>query len=104
MPNGKCFRPYRLPGKYCCIVCRELKGAEEFYKDSSRYNGCCSRCQDCDNKRRNEQYHLSKHLIEKRVADIKSDGEGKDLIGTKTYTKTAMRDAQGLPVWIEKTI
>ena len=50
MPNGKVYRPYRIPGKYCCIICRDLKDAEEFYKDSTRYNGCGSRCKKCDNR------------------------------------------------------
>ena len=110
MPNGKCFRPYRLPGKYCCIVCRELKDAEEFYKDSSRYNGCCSRCKDCDNNRWREEKigpdvkvrtapaqctstdnRWAERQIKKRVEEIKSD------------YRIVKRDKHGLPVFVEKT-
>ena len=90
MPNGICYRPYRIPGKYTCYLCKELKDAEEFYKDSSRYNGCCSRCKQCEGSRDNS-YKWSKRQIEKRVEEIKSD------------YKVVQRDKTGLPVFIEKT-
>ena len=48
MPNGKVYRPYRLPGKYACITCRNLLDADAFYKDCTRYNGCSSRCKTCE--------------------------------------------------------
>ena len=115
MPNGKCYVPYRLPGKYSCYICQDLKDADEFYKDSSRWNGCCSRCKKCDNQRR-EVRRTSEYQTDndwslrqerKRMDEIKGDTEGKDLIPDREstiYTKVAMRDAQGIPVWIEKTI
>lgn len=90
MPNGKCYRPYRLPGRYACIVCRELKDAEEFHKDSSRYNGCCSRCKSCDNSR-DKSYRWSKRQIKERVEEIKSD------------YNVVQRDKHGSPVFVEKT-
>ena len=94
MPNGKCFRPYRIPGSYQCITCRDLKDAEEFYKDSSRFNGCSSRCKDCERLWSKERttgqrfiesergFHTtrsqtdnrwSRRQIKKRVEEIKSD-------------------------------
>ena len=45
------YVPYKLPGKYCCYLCRKLKDPEEFYKDSARWNGCGSRCKKCDDYR-----------------------------------------------------
>ena len=110
MPNGKCYQPYRIPGAYTCYICRDLKDAEEFYKDSTRYSGCSSRCKKCDDRRRearrSEAYQTddtsSRRLMKKRMDDIKSTSEGADLIPS-VYRKTVQRDAQGLPVWIEKT-
>lgn len=69
MPNGKCYRPFRLPGKYVCCRCKDLKDAEEFYKDSSRYNGCASRCKDCEKKR--TQYRYDPFRVKKRIEEIK---------------------------------
>ena len=74
MPNGKCYRPYRLAGKYPCSVCKELKDAEEFYKDSSRFNGCSSRCRDCEGKRTRTRWTQTQ--ISKRVEEIKSGLNG----------------------------
>ena len=72
MPNGKCFRPYRIPGMYKCITCEDLKDAEAFYKDSSRFNGCSSRCKDCEKKRGKARYRFSQFQVKKRVEEIKS--------------------------------
>ena len=72
MPNGKCYRPYRLPGKYHCYKCRELKDAEEFYKDSSRFNGCASRCKDCEKKRSRDRYRWTEFETKKRMEEIKA--------------------------------
>lgn len=72
MPNGKIFRPYRLPGRYCCTVCRDLKDAEEFYKDSSRYNGCASRCKDCEKKRGRTRHRWTEFEVKKRAEEIKA--------------------------------
>ena len=69
MPNGKCYRPYRLPGKYTCCRCQDLKDAESFYKDASRYNGCSSRCMDCEKKRSKLRTRFE---IKKRMEEIKA--------------------------------
>lgn len=123
MPNGKCYRPYRMPGKYCCIVCRDLKDAEEFYKDCTRYNGCGSRCKKCDNLKRearrnsvNQRFapsaksldtpstqtdnSWSRRQIKKRIDEIKSDLQP---VGPTVYRRAVKKDTQGRPVWIEKT-
>lgn len=65
MPKGKRYQPYRLPGAYTCCMCRDLKDAEDFYKDSSRFNGCSSRCKDCCNKRREEKRRLTRFEVKK---------------------------------------
>ena len=90
MPNGKCYVPFRKPGKYTCCMCQELKDCEEFYKDSSRYNGCCSRCKQCDNSKE-KGYRWSERQIKNRVEEIKSD------------SNVVQRDKHGSPVFIEKT-
>ena len=96
MPNGQCYVPFRKPGRYTCIVCRELKDAEEFYKDASRYNGCCSRCKQCDDSR-DKGYKWSERQIKNRVEDIKSTS-----VNSTEYC-VIKKDKYGLPVWIEKT-
>ena len=69
MPNGKCYVPFRKPGRYTCCKCKDLKDAEEFYKDSSRYNGCSSRCKDCE-KKRERSGRWTRSQIKKRVEEI----------------------------------
>lgn len=75
MPNRKYGIPYRIPGIYCCYICRDIKDAEEFYKDSSRFNGCSSRCKDCCNKRREERRRLTRFEIKKRREEIKATAD-----------------------------
>ena len=72
MPNGKCYRPYRLPGKYNCSKCKDLKDAEEFYKDSSRFNGCSSRCKNYEKKRSQERYRHTDLQVKNRAEEILS--------------------------------
>lgn len=106
MPNGKIFRPYRLPGMYCCYMCRELKDAEEFYKDCTRWNGCGSRCKKCDNyrselrkdgktptsaaanKRTSVDNRWSKRQVKKRIEEIKALFEPEKVKGA--YEKVGM--------------
>ena len=75
MPNGKYYQPYRLPGKWNCSRCKTLKDSEMFHKDSSRHNGCSSRCKECESKRtqeRKEQGRWTKIEIKQRVEEIKA--------------------------------
>ena len=97
MPNGKCYRPYRFPGRYCCTVCRDLKDAEEFYKDSSRYNGCSSRCKDCEGKRNN--YRWVRTELKERIEEIQSEKAKQGKVARYKY----LRDKFGIPYQVEIT-
>lgn len=52
MPNGSHLNRSKVSGFYQCYICRETKDDGEFYSDHTRYNGCSSRCKNCDNERR----------------------------------------------------
>ena len=117
MSNGKCYRPYRIPGKYCCIICRDLKDAEEFYKDSSRYNGCGSRCKSCDNQVREARRDptsqsfvgsaeaLSRRQIKKRTDEILNGTvhPEKTSSGEVVHYNYLNKDEYGRPTQVEKT-
>ena len=75
MPNGQNFQPYRLPGKWHCYRCQTLKDAEMFHADRSRFNGCSSRCKECESKRTEErkaQGYWTAMEMKQRIEDIKS--------------------------------
>lgn len=120
MPNGRYYRPYRLPGKYCCYLCRDLKDSEEFYKDCTRWNGCASRCKVCDNYLREVRRsgpdvkvgdrmvnptrvdnRWAERQVQKRIDEIKSTIPSPV---ESTVYRVVQKDKYGMPVWIEKTI
>ena len=61
--------PIGCPANMPASSVGSLKDAEEFYKDSSRYNGCSSRCKNCEQKRsRNRRYTRAE--IKERAQEI----------------------------------
>jgi len=105
---AKRYVPFKLPGKYCCYLCRDLKDAEEFYKDSSRWNGCGSRCKKCDNYRREWRRGNPGHLFGEAITSLgKSDTKVDDTYSRRQIKKRVQEIKMLDPVpprWSESDI
>ena len=52
MPNGVHLNVDRRQfGTWHCYLCGGARRHDEFYGDRTRWNGCSSRCMDCENER-----------------------------------------------------